>query len=205
MTLKVIFLVCCLFPFSLTHAHTPPPTAPRFKLVILAGDFMSLRLGYPWEQSWPLLQRADLDSPLATLSEDDLAQVDWERQVFTLSEAALAQMIAQFDLPTGEQGDWRISHALYQQAFILLLDDAPLYGGIILPMISAMGIQYPVLGLDSQDPQAVTLRFLPYQGGLEDFSQGRRFANDDSRAMIEAPRLKAFLAKQDLLTDDLNE
>jgi hypothetical protein len=125
-----------------------------FSIYILQDDWLTLKLGYELEQSWPILEKADLNKTMRVITPDDIQAYNWSTQTITLTRKASTYFN---ELPYGTKLE--ISHSL--PAFVVVLNDQRLYGGCIIAGPTAMGLHFPVILTDlGSNPVVFTIR--PY-------------------------------------------
>jgi hypothetical protein len=111
---------------------------------ILKNKWSELQLGYEYDQAWPIMRDRWRDSAL-TLKIADMEQFNWADQTLTLTPAASVQLLK----PEFGYRDNFVDNLLYQRVFVATLNGQPLYGGVFVPSISAMGLQMPVIYSES--------------------------------------------------------
>ena len=115
----------------------------RFALHILDESWDSLRLGYDLEPVWTLLKRAYPSRIAFTVTESEVEIYEWSRQVMTLLPGSSEELVAKL-----ARTDERRRHPvelLGRRGFVVVLDGHPVYGGIFMHPVAAMGIDFPVI------------------------------------------------------------
>jgi hypothetical protein len=148
-------------------AMAEPQPSP-YELVFLAADWNDLALGYAWEEAWPKLRAAAGGPGGFVVREADVQSYYWPTQRVTLTPEATTRLLAGLRelkkeplrklLDRSPTPD--LERLLYQRPWVVRVGGEPLYGGIGLDAISAMGINFPVIHGQLAGGRAV-LRFLP--------------------------------------------
>ncbi len=145
-------------------ACAPTPTGPApagqpVSIVVPAGSWDSLQLGYAAEPAYAKL-RAQIGGPVAaTIAEADIQSYHWARQTLTLTQAATARLLKDLAVSASPDAEFAFDH----RAFIVATGADFVYGGVFLRPISPMGIAYPVIAADGASGQIV-LSIRPRQG-----------------------------------------
>lgn len=121
-------------------ARSPGARAARLQLCVLHGRWGGLGLRYDWATAWPILQRQDRTRCAASLTERDVSTYRCGKHELVLTPAASAALRAA--LSSRNRGE---SPDLDLRGFVVAFDGRPLYGGIFLFPMSAMGISFPVI------------------------------------------------------------
>lgn len=143
---------------SAASVAAPTPEPAGFRLVILQQSWGKLSLGYKSAPAFSRLRETSLADALITLAGSDIESYEWDTQTIRLTDAASRRLLAA--LPNAEQREkgvqaltalteslgWGnpVERALYTRAFVVLLGDERLYGGVFLDPPSQMGIDFPV-------------------------------------------------------------
>ena len=137
----------------------PAPAGQPFSIIVLAGSWDSLQLGYAADPAYAKL-RTQMGGPrAATIAEADIQSYHWARQMLTLTQAATARLLTELAVSASPDAEFAFDH----RAFIVATGADFVYGGVFLRPISPMGIAYPVIAADDAGGQIVlTLR--PRQG-----------------------------------------
>lgn len=137
---------------------TIPPcyNANMFHFLILPENWSQLQLGYDEGTAQDKLLAADR-SHCIDLHGDDLESYVWASHTLWLSPAAGQRLLQEAGCEPA-----RLAMAYNQRAFLVCNDDRMLYGGIFLPIISAMGISFPVARLRIQS-ERVSIQLAPSQ------------------------------------------
>jgi hypothetical protein len=162
-------IMTVLLTTSALQADSVAQGDPEFKLIILRQDWLELGLRYTYAEALPKLEEVDLADSLMVITLDDIETYDWIWQTITLTEEATTNLLVALT-SSQEPGDgiqalndlkaslgWGnpLERALYTQAFVVMLDDKLLYGGIFLDAISQMAIDYPVIRSEIKDDRVV--------------------------------------------------
>jgi hypothetical protein len=139
-----------------TPAVTQGGTGVGFRLYVLKQHTDDLDLGLTVESSWSILSSLDLSSPLVVFRSEDIATFEWGSQSLLLSEAASGQLRSLTPLVAPDV-------ALNDHVFLVTLDDARLYGGIVEYPEEARLVDYPVIHVVPAVPQ-VWLDIRPHSG-----------------------------------------
>jgi hypothetical protein len=128
---------------SCSHATGNVETSDGDSFEIHIGEWnkpvTEANLGYTVESSWSLLIEWYLTDSTFVIDTSDVDNYDWEQHVITLTPEASANFYSAFEL------------AKYPLAFVVTVNDKPMYGGIFLFRQSAMGILFPVIYEDYTD------------------------------------------------------
>ena len=148
-----------LISFSTCSKATVMDTG-SFSIYILKSYWQDLRLGYDLEQSWSILQEADLTKNIKVITAGDIQTYNWSSQTITLTQEASAYFN---ELPN----EVKLEIENFKPAFVVVLNDHRLYGGLIIEGGTAMGTHYPVIYTNMRsNPVVFTIR--PYLApGLE--------------------------------------
>jgi hypothetical protein len=171
--------------------ETPSPSASReekaFALHIMNLKDSVGQLGYAQEKSWPILKAGFREATVLTLSVDDIETFEWSSQTITLSAAASHAFRETFKTRAPVAGD-RLPN-MYCAPFVVTTSGIPLYGGIFLDRMSAMGIRYPVIYLNEAKDGRLTLTVSPFQTArpLEESS--------DRWRSVKLPEIRDVFAK----------
>ncbi len=127
-----------------------------FLLVLLRGEKIcsSPELGNSWETAWPVLQKSYPLNVVHRVNLDGIETYNWMEQIITLTDkesGIFSSVIRDKEVPS----------LVCPYAFLVLLDNTPIYGGKIIFSQSAMAIQYPVIYL-GQDPEKLSLIIRPF-------------------------------------------
>lgn len=114
-----------------------------FHLHILQGDLSSLELGSDLRVAWDIIQRVYLTTIAFSLTENDVESYDWSEQVIVFTPEASSRLIS--TLAGSDSEKLSPTQVLGYRAFLVTLNDKPIYGGVFMFPPSAMGIKYPVI------------------------------------------------------------
>ncbi len=143
-------------------AQTPAAPAPAgqpFAIIVPAGSWDSLQLGYAAEPAYAKLRGMISGARAATISEADIQSYHWASQTLILTQAASARLLTDLAVSASPDADFAFDH----RAFIVTLGTEFVYGGVFLRAFSPMSIAYPVIAADSASGQIV-LTVRPRQG-----------------------------------------
>ncbi len=189
----MVLLVCCTTspgpkpnPSAPGPSTTSSPKTTRVASAPIKGPFAihllkSVRgpLGYDLTNAWRTLKSTPIENnTLFSITESDIALYDWPAQEIYLTQRS-AERFRAILLP-GK----RLSHALEMRPFVVTLGDQRLFGGVVLYLMSARGIGYPVLYID-ETPKAFKLSLRPYQGGINNYRDSRQTMKPAMRQRIE--------------------
>jgi len=132
----------------------------QFVISIFNDSFSELRLGYTWEQAWPILKAAYPGSVWRQWTLEDIAAYQWNSQTFLLTAGATKEFRANFP-PSSSLN--KLDH----RAFVVRYDDTPAFGGLFLERGSAMAIRYPVFYIDENTDSTISLILRPYHTSYE--------------------------------------
>jgi hypothetical protein len=125
-----------------------------FRIYILQDNWSDLNLGYELEESWPILEKADLNKTIRVITPDDIQAYNWSTQTITLTRKASTPFN---ELPY----ETKLDISNFQPAFVVVLNDQRLYGGCIITSGTAKGLHFPVILTDlGSNPVVFTIR--PY-------------------------------------------
>ena len=110
------------------------------RLLVLPHDWTQLSLGYEAQGAQAKLRSCDHSRPDFQISEADLEECDPSGRRFVLTPSASAHFLQSMDCD--QPG--RLEGRLNQRAFWVIQDPRESYGGIFLPRISAMAVDFPV-------------------------------------------------------------
>jgi hypothetical protein len=130
-----------------------------FRLVILRQEWSDLSLGYSLDTATAKLNAADRSDPLISIDSNDIDAYDWNGQNIVLAPSASAKFQL---LAVGAKPGVSLSRAIDMHGFVAVFDDAPVYGGVVLGVMSQMPVRYPVLRVEMQGDRAL-LHVLPTQ------------------------------------------
>ena len=169
--LCTVIYIAIMTPSANTSPTTELQTSDtsRFQLVILKQNTFSLRLGYDAEEALPKLLAVNLKDNIFIVGLNEIESYDWTSQSITLTSQATAHLRHALSLrPESDEGitdlnamkkslNWGnpFEHALYVQAFVVVIDGAPTYGGIFLDAMSQMAIKFPVIRVEIIDSKVV--------------------------------------------------
>jgi hypothetical protein len=114
----------------------------HFELHILDESSVQLRLGYDFQPAWTVLKRAYRSRIAFTITEREVETYEWSRQVITLRPGPSEELVAK--LARNDEERRHPEAALDLRGFVVVLDGHPVYGGIFMQPLSAMGIDFPV-------------------------------------------------------------
>jgi hypothetical protein len=128
---------------------TPTPSVKSegsFHLHILQGDLGSLELRSDWQTVWDIIQRVYPTTIAFSLTENDVESYDWSEQVIVFTPEASSRLISTLAGSDSEKlSPAYATQVLGYRAFLVTLNDQPIYGGVFMLPPSAMGIKYPVI------------------------------------------------------------
>jgi hypothetical protein len=114
-----------------------------FHLHILQGDLDSLELRSDLRAAWDIIQRVYPTTIAFSLTEDDVESYDWSEQVIVFTPEASSSLIS--TLAGSDSEKLSPAQILGYRAFLVTLNNKPLYGGVFMFPMSAMRINYPVI------------------------------------------------------------
>ena len=166
-------LVAGLFTACSSNSSSPP-LDDSFQLIIFKKGWYDLNLGYQAQDALPDINAIKESDTLFAINLNDIETYDWDQQTITLTREATEQLAIALDnhVESSEAVEALMGmreslgrgnpfeRALYTKAFLVKVDDHPLYGGIFLHAISQMAIDYPVIRLSVIEGKAI-LSLLP--------------------------------------------
>ncbi len=140
-----------------------------FRIYILQDDWHTLKLGYMLEESWPILEKVDLNKTMRVITPDDIQTYNWSTQTITLTMEASNF----FNRIPYEN---KLAILVSQPAFVATFNDQRLYGGCIVAGTTAMDLDYPIILTDfSTNPVVFTLRpYIDQALKYEDFEPSKK-------------------------------
>lgn len=163
--------ITMIIPFAFTTSAAEPQNSEtsRFQLVILKQNTFSLSLGYDSGEALSRLLAVDLEDNLFCIGLNEIESYDWISQSISLAYQATEDLSQALSLiPEPDKGitdlnemkrnlGWgsQFERKLYVQAFIVVIDSLPTYGGIFLDAMSQMAIRFPVIRVRIVDGKAV--------------------------------------------------
>lgn len=144
--------------------HSPA----AFHFYILHDTWNSLKLKYELQPAWATLQQVYTTTTAFDIGVEAIEAYDWSEQKITLTSEASSGLIAA--LAKSDAARLHPETMLDMRAFVVTLGDEPIYGGIFLMPMSAMGIKFPVVYTNYQDNRlSFTMR--PTHSILKDYSK----------------------------------
>ncbi len=160
-----------IFPSSGADIIQEEEQTQKFAFVILKNEpmFEKEKWVFEYSQIWEELKTSYKSNALFTIGTEEIDSYDWKRQSITLTPEATKHLIetlpADEDLhpqaleikKMAEHLGWSniIALSLNYKGFVVVVDGAPLYGGLFLEPVSQLAIQFPVLRTDMQDNKAI--------------------------------------------------
>jgi hypothetical protein len=151
-------------PSSTPTASPTPVVTPTltpllsYELTFLQSEDFAKQpgLGYTLESSWPLLLKAYPDHIIFSITQEDITNYDWDEQTLHLTADKSVLFRKRFidiswDKPVTPVG------------FIVLLDNAPDYGGIYTYPTVSTAFRYPVIYYLLEDDDTISLVIRPFQ------------------------------------------
>ncbi len=133
-------------------------------------------LGYTVESSWSLLKDWYPKGATFTIENTDIDNYDWDKHVLTLTPKASSNFQSAFE-----------THK-FMLAFVVTVNDEPLYGGLFMFHPSAMNISFPVIYEDSVDDK-ITFTIRPRHDVFDNYKPS------DNWHGIDNPTIKDVLFK----------
>lgn len=154
---------------SSTPATNPTPVVTPMLAPLLSYELVFLQseefgrppgLGYTLESSWPLLLKAYPDHIIFSITQEDITNYDWDEQTLHLTADKSVLFRKRFidiswDKPVTPIG------------FVVLLDNAPEYGGIYTYPSVSTAFRYPVIYYLLEDGDTISLAIRPFQLAVE--------------------------------------
>jgi hypothetical protein len=125
-----------------------------FRLAILRQRGDALHLGDSAATAWPKLKQADRHEPLIAIDDGDIESYDWHAQTLVLTVAATDRFLSSLATVDPRAAIKKqdpllaLRQAFAERVFVATLDDAVLYGGIVLDAMSRKMAAYPVMRLE---------------------------------------------------------
>lgn len=204
--LAVVFLLL----LNLTSCHSASgndleDTARSFTIAILSEEksYDSWQeMGYTRGSSWPIFLDAYQSSQDAyRIETNDIDVYDWSEQTITLTAKASEAMINTFEcIP-----DDRFPCA-GMSVFVVVVDQSPAYGGLIMDPYSPLGFQFPVIYPTIRgDRMIFAIRPVHHHKSASGFDESYWFDLDESYwAGIMDQRVKALFDRLGKLGDSIN-
>lgn len=127
-----------------------------FKLHILKGDSFKILGNATYEQATQILKKIDVSMKSEfVITEHDIKKYNWLEQSIDLTLDKSMEMLKKYvskninskDFLTRKYYWSDIEHALHTLAFLIMLEDKILYGGIFIQRATSLGSSYPVIYL----------------------------------------------------------
>ena len=134
-------------------------------------------LGHTYESSWPLLIDWYPTGSTFSVGINDIEKYYWDSHVLILTPAASKKFVSEFG---GYPGPGL--------AFVVTVNDEPVYGGVFMAPFSAMGKWFPVIYIGTSDEKVVFI-IRPTHDATKSYK-----LSDDWRG-IDDPRIKDILSK----------
>ncbi|MBI5536293.1 MAG: hypothetical protein HY898_26460 [Deltaproteobacteria bacterium] len=145
-----------------------------FHLIVLAQDWDALRLGYAAQPALATLQSVPLDAPLFKSEPEDLEAYTWNTSTLVFTRSATERWIEAVAQANERKGGLAklnrlkeslgmgsaLERALYLRAFVVMVGQERIYGGVFLDAPSQMAIGFPVARVEIEQGRGV-LHFLP--------------------------------------------
>ncbi|MBN2005322.1 MAG: hypothetical protein JXA21_18330 [Anaerolineae bacterium] len=147
-----------------------------FQFYIFRESLDRLELRHEATKAFAILEKLDTNKASFTIGVDEVAVYDWDKQTFTLTEAATLALLgvrprkgeieegAEKLLALEENLGWgqQLSRQLYTRAFVAKVAGEFRYGGIFLDALSQRPLNYPVARISQEGNQAI-IALLPMQ------------------------------------------
>lgn len=195
----IFFLVILLSIISCNAAgeETQMKKDSEFQLAVLDQriKIFPKGLGQDWQTAWPVLQTAYPSNVAYIISEHDIDNYDWSKQIITLTSQASTTILERFYVSAIDcENNDNKKACLLSRAFVVVYQGSPLYGGIFLadqPM--AARFQYPIIYLIFTTDEHVAFIIRPYTSITKTYGE-------DDWFRIKDERIKAFFAGSGKLT-----